>query len=203
MKRYLLPLFFLLSCSGKIKEQKANAQATEETGTITATHFIKFSFDDKSRSLEGKSDITSAFYSHNWPDYHTPEHIKETRLSSPNVFCGRMTNPAKDKMIEMFMTFPEGTKLKISDFKKLVGQKIYTDNADPEAIYSRFYFFDTQVEYTSDSETKGYLLLNKITAYTDSTVSVEGSFDIGFREYGKTEIHPSKGTFLLEFYIGL
>jgi len=55
-------------------------------------HYVKFDMDNTNIEFTGLSDVNSEFYSHNFPDYHTPEKIKKNRLKNPHIYTGIIHN---------------------------------------------------------------------------------------------------------------
>lgn len=177
-------------------------------------HYARFDMNNMKIDLSGLSDINSEFYSHNFPDYHTPEKIRQNRLKNTDVYCGRITNSLKNQMVELFIQYPDRKELKIKDILDIKGDTIWTlsskkgnyDNQSHRTTdkYARFYFFNQNKEYTSSGEPNdGFLYLEKVDLKTDSTAMIKGNFDFEIREYGKNENTNIKGGFNLEFYIGL
>lgn len=206
MKIYIF-LFVIITFSCKHKQIKSTSAKNSNVINLN-NHFIKFVINNETITIEGQSDINSNFYIKKFPDYHTKESVKKLRSENMNVFCGRISNESNTRMIEILYNYPQNTKLKIEDFKKVVGIKCYTFNYDRVKSklidnYFRFYFFNTSNEYTSDDETEGYVLIDKIKAYTDSTVTAEGNFNLNIRKYGDSTLTKINGNFNLEFYIGL
>ena len=202
---FLFVIVLTYSCG--IKRHKSTSAENQKALNLD-NHFINFKLNNETIIIEGQSDINSEFYTKKFPDYHTKESVKKLRSENMNIFCGRISNETNTRMIEIFYNYPKNEKLKIEDLKKEVGIKKYTFNYDrvnskPINNNFRFYFFNTINEYTSDSETEGYVLIEKIKASTDSTITAQGSFNLNIREYGNSALTKIDGNFNLEFYIGL
>lgn len=161
-----------------------------------------------------KSDINSEFYTHNRPDLHTPERIREKRENYKYILTGRITDEELNEMVELSVEFPENHVITTDDFKKLEGDSIWTlsprkGNYDDELqTYtdksSRFYFLNSMNEYTSDIEpNEGFLCIEQVHTSTDSTMTAIGNFEFNLREFGGSTRAKARGDFNLEFYIGL
>ena len=196
----IIILTTLLSC---FEQSRKDTPEKKEKNNL---HFIEFTFKDKEYKISGKSDVHSYFYIKQWPDYHTPEKTAQTRLDNQNIFCGRITTEDYSQMVEIFFNFNENKKLEVSDLDKELHKKRYTYNdtaQKPLENTFRLYFYNTTNEYTSDIDSEGYVILNKINETSDSTITAEGELDLFVREYGNAEVSKLTGNFRLEFYIGL
>jgi len=207
MKNYFILLLIIItySCANKTNNTKLEEQPKL---TKVNNQFIKFSLNNEIFSIQGKSDINSKFYTEKFPKQHTKESVKKLRLENRNIFCGRISNQTNTSMVEIFYNYPKNAKLNIEDLKKEIGIKRYTFNYDrtnSKVIDNNFrlYFFNDVKEYTSDDETEGYVIIEKINAVTDSTITAKGNFKLNIREYGKSELTKMEGDFNLEFYIGI
>lgn len=187
-KLFFLPIicFFVVSFGVKQTDNKE--------------HFISFEIGKKKVYIGGKSDIHSEFYSKSWPKLYTPEKIAKDKQENQNVFCGRICNSDYSQMIEFHYHYPEGTQLTIDDLKKEINVKRYSSSNDLDN-YFRFWFLDGDKEYTLDN--KGYMMIQKITETTATTVTAEGIFEFEARVFGESKTIMVKGNFNLEFYIGL
>lgn len=191
-----------------------NFEGYESQEDIPKEHYVRFSFLGDKFDFSGKSDIKSEFYSHNYPDHHTPEKIRKNREENKYILTGRITDDKLEKMVELFIRFPENHVITTKDFKKLEGDSIWTlssqkGNYNDELHQqtdkrSRFYFLNTTTEYTSDIEpNEGFLYIERIHSQTDSTMTAIGNFEFQMRHYGESNTSKATGTFNLEFYIGL
>jgi hypothetical protein len=205
---FLLAIAFTLStCTNGSKTNGKENIGTEEA-IKSASHFVEFEIENQKVFIGGKSDIRSEFYTKKWPDYHTNETVKKTRMEHRNIFCGRISNDDYSEMVEIFFNYPENTLLTVDSLRKEANQKRFTFNFDSKTSKPidnnfRLYYYNTLNEYTSDSESRGYVQIEKINGATDSTITAEGFFDLNVREYGKSELKKVKGKFNLEFYIGI
>lgn len=203
----LIILSTILSCSTKVDKTQKPTDLVSKVSNADE-QYIEFTFDNTKYRISGKADINSDFYSKKWPGIHTLQSIKKNRLDNQNIFCGRIANNSNTQMVELFFNYSKGTKLKLENIKDEINKKRYTFNYNRKENKSidnnfRFYFFNTVNEYTSDDESEGYILVDKINNVTDSTITAEGVFKLNVREYGKSELHIVNGRFNLEFYIGI
>lgn len=191
-----------------------NQGSNDSQVDIPEEHYARFSFLGNEVEFSGKSDIKSEFYSHNSPDHHTPEKIRKNREENKNILTGRITDDQRERMVELFIQFPEDYVITRKSFKKLEGDSIWTlssrkGNYSKELQkqtdkQSRFYFLDKTREYTSNIEpNEGFLYIERIHSQTDSTMTAIGNFEFQMRQFGESNTSKAKGTFNLEFYIGL
>ncbi len=199
---YNLFVFLLIANVGDFKKSIGESETIEIANQNETEHFVSFEFDKRKVYIGGKSDINSEFYSKQWPDHHTPEKIAKNKLENQNVFCGRITNSDYSQMIEFHYHYPKGTILSVEDLKKEINVKRYSSDKNPEN-YFRFWFLDNGTEYNLSYENKGYMMIQKITKVTESTVTAEGIFEFEGKVFGEKEKKMFKGSFNLEFYIGL
>lgn len=167
----LIILSIIFSSYAKVDKTPKSTELISKT-SVAEEQYIEFVFDNETKHrISGKADINSEFYSKKWPDMYTQESIEEDNLDNQNIFCGRIANNTNTQMVELFLNYSKETQLKVENLKDEINKKRYTfsyNRKEDKSIDNnfRFYFFNTTNEFTSHSESEGYILINKINNIT-------------------------------------